>query len=177
MSKASENIKYYHNPNGPVIGTVSRKILERDGLYFKDLDGTGEFKPYDDWRLSSAERAEAFAQALTLEEKLGQLFVSDWRMGKDSGTLNPMQKRMGMVAPEPKTDETGLLDEAEIRGKTIFGEQYLPGTTTLLKEWWARHLILRANPSVTELTDWLACQSAFPCHLANTTPSSQAQLP
>ena len=155
MSKASENIKYYNNPNGPVIGTVSRKIIEKDGLYFKDLDGTGEFMPYDDWRLSPAERAEAFAKALTPEEKLGQLFVSDWRMGKDSGTLNPMQKRMGMVAPEPKTDETGLLDEAEIRGKTIFGEQYLPGTTTLLKEWWARHLILRANPSVTELTDWL----------------------
>ena len=49
--KASENVKYYRNSNGPVIGTVSRKFIEKDGLYFKDLDGSGEFKPYDDWRL------------------------------------------------------------------------------------------------------------------------------
>ena len=155
MIKASENIRYYSNPNGPVIGTVSRKVIEKDGLYFKDLDGSGEFKAYDDWRLPAAERAAAFAQALTLEEKLGQLFVSDWRMGKDSGKLTSMQKHMGMIEPERKVDETGLLDEAEIRARTIFGEQVLPGTTTLLKEWWARHLILRANPTVTEMTDWL----------------------
>jgi len=155
LIKASENIKYYSNPNGPVIGTVNRKVIEKDGLYFKDLDGSGEFKAYDDWRLPASERAAAFAQALTLDEKLGQLFVSDWRMGKDSGTLTPMQKHMGMIEPERKVDETGLLDEAEIRAKTIFGEQVLPGTTTLLKEWWARHLILRANPTVTEMTDWL----------------------
>ena len=44
--KASDNIKYFVNPDGPVIGTVSRAIIERDGLYF-----SGEFKPFDDWRL------------------------------------------------------------------------------------------------------------------------------
>ncbi len=49
--KASDNIKYFVNPDGPVIGTVSRAIIERDGLYFKDLDGSGEFKPFDDWRM------------------------------------------------------------------------------------------------------------------------------
>ena len=36
--KASEHVKYYENQNGPVIGTVNRKILEKDGLYFKDID-------------------------------------------------------------------------------------------------------------------------------------------
>ena len=24
--KASDNLKYYHNPNGPTIGTVSRRV-------------------------------------------------------------------------------------------------------------------------------------------------------
>ena len=43
----------------------------------------------------------------------------------------------------------------EFRGKTIFGEQYLPGTTTLLKEWFSRHLILRANATAEDMTDWL----------------------
>lgn len=43
--KASDNLKYYHNPNGPTIGTVSRRVIEQDGLTFKDIDGTGEVTP------------------------------------------------------------------------------------------------------------------------------------
>lgn len=140
--KASDNIKYYKNENGPVIGTVSRNIIEKDGLYFKDIDGTGELKAFDDWRLPAADRAKALAETLTVEEKIGQLFVSDWRMGLSQEDMS-------------KRDESGLLDDAEFNGKTIFGEQHLPGTTTLLKEWWARHLILRANPKPDEMADYL----------------------
>ena len=43
--KASDNLKYYHNPNGPTIGTVSRRVIEQDGLTFKDIDGTGAVTP------------------------------------------------------------------------------------------------------------------------------------
>ena len=39
--KASENYKVYENPNGKKVSTVTRKIIEKDGLYFKDIDGTG----------------------------------------------------------------------------------------------------------------------------------------
>lgn len=140
--KASDHVKYYKNENGPVIGCVSRNVIEKDGLYFKDIDGSGELKPFDDWRLPAAERAKALAEALTLEEKIGQIFISDWRMGISQEDLD-------------KRDESGLLDDAEFHGKTIFGEQHLPGTTTLLKEWWARHLILRANPKPDEMADYL----------------------
>ena len=49
--KASDKIQYYQNPSGPTIGTVGRKVIEKDGFYFKDLDGSGEWKEYDDWRL------------------------------------------------------------------------------------------------------------------------------
>ena len=38
--KASDCVKYYQNENGPVIGTVSGRMIEKDGLYFKDLDGS-----------------------------------------------------------------------------------------------------------------------------------------
>lgn len=144
--KASEHVKYYENKNGPVIGTVSRKILEKDGLYFKDLDGSGEFQPYDDWRLSPEERAAAYVKTLTIDEKIAQLFISDWRMGKYNQRF-PDHK--------PELDESGILDEAEFNGKTIFGEQHLPGTTTMLKEWFSRHLILRDNPTPEDLTDWI----------------------
>ena len=150
--KASKRIQYYKNKNGPTIGTVSRKIIERDGLYFKDLDGSGEYKPYDDWRLPAEERAAAYVKTLTVDEKIGQLFFSDWRMGKFAHIKPPM---MQGIEWDVVLDETGLLDESEIIGKNIFGEQKLPGTTTLLKDWWARHLILRANPQPEELVDWM----------------------
>ena len=123
--KASEHVKYYKNPKGPIIGTVSRKIIERDGLYFKDLDGSGEYKPYDDWRLPAKERAEAYVKVLSTDEKIAQLFISDWRMGK-----------YPCGVPEHKVilDESGILDDAELHGKNIFGEQHLPGTTELIKK-------------------------------------------
>ena len=149
--KAEEHVKYYHNQNGPTIGTTCQRVIEKDGLYFKDLDGSGELKSYDDWRLPAKERAEAYVKVLSTEEKIAQLFISDWRMGK-----YPVTGPMAAMAPkEVILDESGVLDEAEFRGKTIFGEQYLPGTTTLLKEWFSRHLILRANATAEDMTDWL----------------------
>ena len=149
--KAEEHVKYYHNQNGPTIGTTCQRVIEKDGLYFKDLDGSGELKSYDDWRLPAKERAEAYVKVLSTEEKIAQLFISDWRMGK-----YPVTGPMAAMAPkEVNLDESGVLDEAEFRGKTIFGEQYLPGTTTLLKEWFSRHLILRANATAEDMTDWL----------------------
>ena len=150
--KASDNIKYYENQNGPKISTVERGIIERDGLYFKDIDGTGEVTAVNDWRLPAEERAKAYAKTLTLDEKLGQLFISDWRMGKYVPPVEPTEDGR---KSEPKLDESGTLDEAPFIGKTIFGEQNLPGTSTLLKEWFARHLILRANPKPDELADYL----------------------
>ena len=42
--KASELVKYYNNGNGPVIGTVHRNVLYQEGLYFKDIDGSGVMK-------------------------------------------------------------------------------------------------------------------------------------
>lgn len=140
--KASDHVKYYTNTNGPTIGTVSRKVIEKDGLAFKDIDGTGEVSPVNDWRLPAAQRAKALAKVLTLKEKIGQIFISDWRMG-----LYAQDKE--------KLDESGLLDEGEFNGKTIFGEQRLPGTSTLIKDWWARHFILRSNPGPEDLTDFL----------------------
>lgn len=144
--KASDNVKYYKNPNGPTIGTVSRKIIEKDGLYFKDIDGSGEYKPFDDWRLSPKERAEAYVKTLTTDEKIAQLFISDWRMGKYLERY-PDHK--------PTFDESGTLDEAQFVGKTIFGLQHLPGTTELIKKWFTRYMILRSNPTPEDLADWL----------------------
>ena len=152
MKKASDSIKRYMNENGAVVSTVSRKVFESDGLCFKDIDGTGKLSAVNDWRRSPAERAAAYVKMLCADEKIPQLFVSDWRMAKyPQSSLTPAESSSEMR----KTDESGLLDEEEIRTKTIFGEQYIPGTTTLIKEWFNRHLILRTNPQPDELADWI----------------------
>ena len=146
--KASDNIKFYHNPNGPVITTVARPVIEENGLYFKDIDGTGKVSPVNDWRLSAGERAAAYVKLMTVDEKIGQLFISDWRMG-------PKYKNARLPGHVAEPDESGCLDEAEVHQKTIFGEQHLPGTSTLLKEWFARHTILRDNATAEDLADYL----------------------
>ncbi len=148
--KASDHIQYYRSPDGPVIGTVSRPVIEQGGSFFKDIDGSGTVSAVNDWRRAPQERAEAYAALLTTEEKIGQLFISDWRMAKYPPS-GPMAPEDYQVIP----DGSGLLDEGELRGKTIFGEQNLPGTTDLLKNWFSRHLILRANAKPDEIADWI----------------------
>ena len=146
--KASDLFKTYHNPNGPTITTVARPVLEQDGLYFKDIDGTGTVSAVNDWRLPPAERAAAYVKALTVDEKIAQLFISDWRMGPKY----PSPRLAGHVY---QADASGCVDEAEVHQKTIFGEQHLPGTSTLIKEWFARHTILRENAAPADLADYL----------------------
>ncbi len=177
--KASENVRYYKNPNGPCISTVSRRVIEKDGLYFKDLDGSGEFRPYDDWRLSPEKRAAAYVKVLSVDEKIAQLFISDWRMGK-----YPAAGHMSTDTTETILDESGLLDETEIHGKNIFGEQHLPGTTDLIQKWFSRHMILRANPSPEELADWInqlhaaaeACEHFIPVQVVSNSRNENGEV-
>ena len=173
--KASDNLKYYYNQGGPTIATVSRKVIEKDGLVFKDIDGTGEVTSVNDWRLPPAERAAAYVKTLTTDEKIAQLFISDWRMGpkysnSDTHTCIP--------------DESGVLDDATFTGKTIFGAQELPGTTTLIKDWFSRHLILRANPTPEDMADWLnqlhavaeECERFVPVQVASNSRNENGEV-
>ena len=148
--KASANIRRYTAPNAPVISSVSRRVIEQDGLYFKDIDGTGKLTPVNDWRRAPAERAQAYVKTLTVEEKIGQLFIAQARMGIYAKADNPL-----FANTEPKTDETGLLDETELTTTNIFGAQGTPGTTTALKDLWQRYFILRENPQPDEMADWI----------------------
>jgi len=156
--KASEHVRFYQNPGGPTIGTMSRKIIENDGLFFKDIDGSGEVSTINDWRLDAEQRSEAYLNSLSLDEKIAQLFISDWRMGPKY----PAPVADHVFIP----DESGVLDDAEMHGKTIFGEQHTPGTTVLIKAWFARHLILRANPTTEDLVDYINQLNAIAeeCH-------------
>ena len=180
MAKASDNIKVYRNEGGSVISAVNRRVIQQDGLTFKDIDGTGEVNAVNDWRLPAADRAAAYVKELTVREKIAQLFISDWRMAKYA----PSGPAAAMAPKEKVTDESGILDEGEFRGKTIFGEQYLPGTSTLLKEWFNRHVILRANATPTDLADWMnqadavceECEHFIPVAAASNSRNENGEL-
>ena len=52
------------------------KILTVDGFAFKDLNRNGRLDKYEDWRLSSLERAKDLASQLSLEEIAGLMLYS-----------------------------------------------------------------------------------------------------
>ena len=51
-------------------------LIEADGFYFKDFEGTGELVPYADWRLPAAERAADLASRLSIEQIAGLMCFS-----------------------------------------------------------------------------------------------------
>ena len=145
--KASDKFKVYQNIDGPKISTVSRNIIEKDGYYYKDIDGTNTVNTVNDWHNSPSDRAKAYVEELDIQEKIALLFTSDWRMGPKYP--NRMFKDHIYVP-----DESGLLDEAELHATTIFGRQDLPGTSTLIKDWKIRHTILRENATPEDIADY-----------------------
>lgn len=139
----STTIRYYQNENGPVIGVAEREPVCVDGLFFRDVNGDGKLSVSGDWRKSPEERAKALAEELSVDEKIGLIFLNSWKMG---------------IEQEDKEflDETGLLDEKPVVGGTsIFATNSTPGTTDMILEKHVREFILRANPKPDELTSWI----------------------
>ena len=52
------------------------------GLKFKDLNNNGVLDAYEDWRLSSRERAENLVSLMNIDEKVGMLMINQLGMGK-----------------------------------------------------------------------------------------------
>ena len=48
-----------------IIGARVKPVLELEGLRFRDLNGNGVLDPYEDWRLSAAERAADLVSRMT----------------------------------------------------------------------------------------------------------------
>ena len=77
-----KNKDCYHTltqPCGPTLGYASENdnyILTVEGLRFKDMNRNGMLDPYEDWRLSSEERANDLAERLSIEEIAGLMLYS-----------------------------------------------------------------------------------------------------
>ena len=64
------------NTDGKVLGMSELRLKEADGYAFKDLSGTEELLPYEDWRLPCETRAEDLAKRLSLEQIAGLMLWS-----------------------------------------------------------------------------------------------------
>lgn len=127
----------------PKLEVRKKKLIEEDGLQFKDLNGNGKLDPYEDWRLSPEERAENLVSLMNLEEKIGMMLINSRQMG---------------LAQEDKskTSHNGVLDEAVIeKGETIFAMSKVYGTTETIVNRNLRHFILRDNFSPAETAEWI----------------------
>lgn len=64
------------NESSKIISTAGNHVIEQDGFVFRDLEGTGQLLPYEDWRRSNEERAEDLVSRLSEEEMMGLMMHS-----------------------------------------------------------------------------------------------------
>ncbi|MCI9334760.1 MAG: glycoside hydrolase family 3 protein [Lachnospiraceae bacterium] len=107
-----DGYRLYRNKGGKVLGVAEHsrvKIIERDGLCFKDFTGEGELLPYADWRLDPGERAEDLAGRLSIEEIAGLMLYSSHQMvpadNSFSGTYQGKEFKEGETKPWELTDQ------------------------------------------------------------------------
>ncbi len=78
----------YTNPDGgAVLGVMdTSKIIQVDGLAFKDLNGNGKLDFYEDWRQSIDDRAKSLADQLEIDDILGLTFADGTTGGSTTST-------------------------------------------------------------------------------------------
>ena len=139
----------------PELGTRTVKMLEDNGLQFKDLNKNSKLDKYEDWRLPVDERVVDLKSQMTIEEKVGMMLINTIGMGGSPG--------MGRMSPgandAPITSE--LSEKDVVRDRNFFTGAPLPepvlsiaGTTKSVNEFHMRHFILRANAPAKTLAEW-----------------------
>lgn len=122
-----------------------KQIIEVDGLQFRDLDGDGELTPFEDWRLSAAERAADLVSRMSPDEKLGLMVISSRPMG-----ISQHNKDF--------TSHDGVLDEQHLPIKldphTSAGIPF-EGTTEMIRGLHMRRFIMREEPTGSRIATWI----------------------
>ncbi|OLS37269.1 glycoside hydrolase family 3 protein [Bacillus sp. MRMR6] len=159
------------NDKQPELEVRVKKIIEVDGLKFKDLNNSGKLEPYKDWRLSPKERAENLVSLMNTDEKVGMMLINTRQMG-----LSQKDKS--------KTSHDGVLDEAIVeKGENIFAVNKIMGTTHTIEKMHLRHFIHRDNWSPAEMAEWIntmneVCEGTrlgIPCLIASNSRNENAE--
>ncbi|WP_181305476.1 glycoside hydrolase family 3 N-terminal domain-containing protein [Rufibacter sp. XAAS-G3-1] len=128
----------------PSLGYRSAKLVEADGLQFKDLNRNGRLDQYEDWRLTPAERSQDLLNRMTLEEKAGLLLIADMRMNNEafmleaSGETNPVTSAFN--------EQDVVLDKNQFTGEPLpFPVMNTVGTTKGILQHKMRRFIWRTT--------------------------------
>ncbi|WP_026665836.1 glycoside hydrolase family 3 protein [Butyrivibrio sp. FC2001] len=106
------DIRVVENKNGPSLGVCTAPVIEKDGLFFKDLERTGELVPYEDWRLTPEERAKDLASRLSVEEMAGLMMYSAHQVvPAESGAWFGATYRGGKSFEESGAEDYELTDQ------------------------------------------------------------------
>ncbi len=134
----------------PDLSNRSAKIIETEGLKFKDLNKNGVLDPYEDWRMTVEERNATLVSKLSLKQKAGLMLISTTLLENDAGR-----------GPSKKPITSGFNEADNVHEVNFFTGKPLQapmmstaGTTKDVKEFYKRHFILRANVAVDTLVKW-----------------------
>ena len=129
----------------PPLSSRVKDIIEVDGLRFRDLDGDGQLTPYEDWRLSPAERAADLVARMSPQEKIGLMVITSRPMG-----ISQHEKTL--------TSHDGALDEQYLPVKVDpHTSARLPfeGTSEMIEDLHIRHFIMREEPTGARIATWV----------------------
>jgi beta-glucosidase len=136
----------------PELGYRTAKILEIDGLEFKDLNQNSQLDAYEDWRLTYEERSKDLVSKMSLEQKAGFMLISSTRLENDWAFERG--KNTGDIS-------SGFNEEDLVSTMNMFTRKPLSypmmssaGTTKAVTQFHERHFIVRANPPVKILAEW-----------------------
>ncbi len=139
-------------PPQPVLGVRSARIIEADGLQFKDLNQNGRLDRYEDWRLPAEARSRDLLTRMSVEQKVGFMLISTTRLKND----------FSFEAPKTREPITSDFNEEDLVATTnMFTRKPLPvpvmsaaGTTKGVTQFHLRHFILRANVAARTTAEW-----------------------
>lgn len=135
------DIKRVKLPDGRTLawtGESGLKVIEKDGLPFKDAERTGELVPYEDWRLPARERAKDLAGRLSIGEIAGLMLFSKHQA---------VPSRSGM--PFRSLYGGKPFEEAGVEGSALSDEQKY-----IVHEQGIRHILLSMVQDARTSAQW-----------------------
>lgn len=138
----------------PQIGSRLSRVIEQDGLQFRDLDGDGVLAPYEDWRLTPAERAADLVKRMNVEEKAGLMIIGSHYPGYSP--LAPESEGKDAEKCEPLLNPVDMWREDNPITGVPFTEPVLATSSTenAINLRNQRYLIVRDNLPARGLATW-----------------------
>lgn len=138
--------------NQPKLESRTAKILDVDGLNFKDLNRNSQLDAYEDWRLTYDERSKDLVSKMTLEQKAGFMLISSTRLENDWSFQRG--KHTGDIGSGFNEEDLVSTINMFTRKPLSYPMMSAAGTSKAVTQFHERHFIVRANPPVRILAEW-----------------------